>query len=297
MKIVVTGSSGLVGTALSECLTDLGHVVVPLRRGTAGGDPNAPRWDPTGAEPPTRQIEGADAIVHLAGENLAAGRWNEQRKAKIRNSRIDGTGLIARAMAELRQPSQILVSASAVGYYGDRQAETLTEESGRGTGFLAEVCEAWEHATTPARAAGVRVAIARFGIVLSARGGPLAKMLPPFRLGLGGPVGSGEQYVSWVELSDAVAAVAHLLTHDLEGPVNVVSPHPVTSRVLARTLGEVLHRPAVIPTPAMALRAVLGELADEALLSSQRAVPRRLEQSGFSFRFPGLEDALRHALS
>ncbi len=243
------------------------------------------------------RLDGHDAAVHLAGEPIV-GRWTPAKKARILSSRSGGTRLLSCTLARLKQPPNVLVSASAVGFYGDRGDETLTEEAAPGSGFLPQVVRAWEAATEPAQAAGIRVVHLRFGIVLSPTGGALPRMLLPFRLGLGGSVGSGRQFISWVALDDAVRAVTHAIeAAGLAGPVNVTSPHPVTNADFARTLGRVLRRPALCRVPACVIRLMLGEMGRELLLSSARAVPARLLASGFSFRHPDLEGALRQALS
>jgi uncharacterized protein (TIGR01777 family) len=244
------------------------------------------------------RLDGFDAVVHLAGENIAAGRWTESVKERIRKSRVDGTQLLSRALARLKQPPRAVVQASAVGFYGNRGDESLTESSPRGQGFLPAVCVAWEAAAEPAEKQGIRVVFLRFGVILSRKGGALKKMLLPFRLGVGGVIGDGSQYMSWITLDDAVAAIQHALsTEGLRGPVNVVSPQPVTNRGFTRTLGRALGRPTVFPMPAFAARLAFGEMADALLLSSQRVLPDRLLGSGYSFRHPDLEPALRHVLA
>jgi uncharacterized protein (TIGR01777 family) len=236
-------------------------------------------------------------VVHLAGENIAAGRWTPARKAEIRRSRVEGTRRLCEALAHLPHPPKVLVSASAVGVYGDRGTEILTEESARGTGFLAEVCQEWEMATEPASQGGIRVVNLRFGMILSPAGGALRKMLLPFRLGAGGRVGSGDQFVSWVALDDAIGIVYQALCEEtVRGPVNAVAPGPVTNAKFARTLARVLRRPALVPLPAFAARLVFGEMADALLLAGARVMPARLQASGYRFRFPELEGALRHLL-
>lgn len=296
MKVLVSGAGGLIGAALVAALHTQGNEVHCLKRGNTDGD--AISWDPEAGQLNAERLEGLDAVVHLAGENIASGRWTPARKQRILASRVQGTQLLSQTLARLAHPPQVLVCASAVGYYGDRGAEELGEDSPPGEGFLSEVCRAWEEAVDPAREAGIRTAHLRFGMVLSARGGALARMLLPFRLGLGGRLGSGEQYLSWISIDDAVRALGHLLEHqDLSGPFNAVSPHPCTNAEFTRTLGQVLHRPTLIPAPAWGLRLVLGEMAEELLLASTRAVPQRLLESGFRFAHPDLEDALRHLLS
>jgi uncharacterized protein (TIGR01777 family) len=241
-------------------------------------------------------LEGIDAVVHLSGETVA-GRWSEAKKARILESRRRSARLLAEAVAALERPPQAFVCASAVGYYGNRGAERLTEDSPPGKGFLVEVVREWEAATRPAAEAGTRVVNLRFGIVLSREGGALAQMLTPFRLGVGGPLGSGRQYMSWIALDDVVGVVQHALrSTDLSGPVNTSAPEPVTNKDFARTLGRVLRRPALLPVPPLVLRLMFGEFADEGLLWGQRAVPAKLAASSHSFRFPELETALRHVL-
>ena len=296
MSVAVTGSRGLVGSALVPFLTTEGHRVLRLVREAAGG-PDAVRWDPaSGIQDPAR-LARVDAVVHLAGENIAARRWTEAQKDAIRRSRVEGTRRFCEALAELPQPPRVLVAASAIGVYGDRGEEMLTEESAPGAGFLAEVCREWEAATEPAQRAGIRAVHLRFGMILSPQGGALGKMLTPFLLGAGGRMGSGRQYMSWVAIDDAIGAVLHALAMgDLRGPVNVVAPTPVTNAEFARTLGRVLRRAAMMPLPAFAARLAFGEMADALLLASARVVPVKLQASGYAFRFPDLEAALRHLL-
>ena len=258
----------------------------------------AARWDPEAGTLGRAALEGLEAVVHLAGENIASGGWTAARKARIRQSRVEGTALLARTLASLDRPPAVLACASAIGYYGDRGDDALTEESPPGAGFLASVCRDWEAAATPAVEAGIRVLHLRFGVVLSAAGGALAKMLGPFRMGMGGPIGSGRQYVSWIALDDVLGAISHLLSsRTLRGPVNVASPKPVTQLEFARTLGRVLGRPTVLAVPAFGMRLMFGEMATEVLLASQRLEPARLLSSGYEFRYPELEPALRHVLA
>jgi uncharacterized protein len=243
-------------------------------------------------------MEGFDAVVHLAGEDISSGTWTAAKKARIRQSRVEGTGLLARTLASLDRAPGVLACASAIGYYGDRGDQILTEESEPGAGFLASVCRDWEEAAKPAAEAGIRVAHLRFGVVLSADGGALARMLGPFRMGMGGPLGSGRQYVSWIAIDDAVGAIGHVLsTRTLRGAVNVAAPAPVTHAEFARTLGRVLGRPTILGMPGFAVRLMFGEMADELLLASQRLAPVRLLSTGYQFRFPELEPALRHLLA
>jgi len=293
LRIAVSGARGLIGGALVPFLTTGGHEVVPLVRGDGPGV----RWDPVAGTLDVAALGAVDAVVHLAGAPVAAGRWSARRKAEIRASRVDGTATVARALAAMPRRPAVLVVASAVGVYGDRGDARLDETDAGGDGFLAEVGRAWEAAAAPAHEAGIRVVHARFGVVLGAAGGALARLRRPFGLGLGGPLGDGTAWVPWVALDDAVGAVHHaLLTPTLEGPVNVVAPSPVRWNELAATLGAVLRRPAFLRVPRFAARLAFGELADAVLLASQRVVPARLAASGFSWVRPDLDDALRHEL-
>jgi uncharacterized protein (TIGR01777 family) len=298
LSVVVSGASGLVGSSLLPFLTTGGHRVVPMVRSTrARGDASGVRWDPAAKVIDRAGLERVDAVVHLAGESIAGGRWTTEKKARIRGSRVDGTRLLCETLAALDAPPRTLVCASAIGFYGDRGGTPLDESSPRGKGFLADVCGEWEAAAAPARAAGIRVVHLRFGVVLTPAGGALQRMLLPFRLGAGGVVGSGEQYMSWIAIDDAVGAIHHaLVTPALEGPVNAVAPAAVTNREFTRALGRVLRRPTIVPMPAVIARLAFGEMADELLLASTRVVPRRLGESGFTFREPDLETALAHLL-
>ena len=281
MKIVVSGSSGLVGSSLVPALEARGDTVVRLVRGRP--------WDAS--------LEGSDAVIHLAGENIF-GRWTEAKKQRIRDSRVRGTRLISNTLVGLTRPPTALLAASAVGYYGDRGSQQLTERSSPGHDFLAEVAREWEEATGSAARAGIRVVNMRFGIVLSPAGGALGKMLTPFRMGLGGPIAGGTQYVSWIARPDLVAAIQHVLDkRDVSGPVNLTAPNPVTNREFATTLGKVLGRPAIVPVPAFALRMAFGADGAAMLQAGQRVLPERLLASGFQFAFPTIEAALRHLLA
>ncbi len=258
---------------------------------------NEVRWDPDSGTIEKSALEGLDAVVHLAGESIASGRWTAEKKRRIRQSRIKGTGLLAQSLAALLDPPKVLVSVSAVGYYGDRGKEQLDEDSGSGNGFLPEVCREWENATAPAAERGIRVVIPRIGVVLSTAGGALRLMLPIYRLGIGGKIGSGNQYMSWIAISDMAGIIHHAMNcESLRGPVNAVAPNPVTNSVFSKTLAKVLSRPAIFALPAFAARLAFGKMADEALLSSCRALPARLMESGYRFSFPQLEGALRHIL-
>ncbi|MEX0799800.1 MAG: TIGR01777 family oxidoreductase [Dehalococcoidia bacterium] len=295
MKVLVTGASGLVGSALVPFLTGRGHQVVRLVRAEPRGEDEV-RWDAAAGEIDAARLEGLDAVVHLAGESIA-GRWSAARKERILDSRVAGTRVLAETLAGLQRPPGVLVSSSAVGYYGDRGDETLTEDSSSGSLFLSEVCRQWEAATEPAARKGIRVVILRTAPVLAAAGGPLAQMLLPFRLGLGGPIGGGKQYFPWIAIDDIAGAYHHALTAEsLSGPVNAVAPGQVTNREFTKTLGRVLGRPSVFPLPAFAARLALGEMARELLLASARVEPAKLVASGYKFAFPELESALRRLL-
>ncbi len=299
MNIIVSGSHGFIGAALVDSLAAAGHTVSRLSRSRP--QPGVQRdaeiyWNPETAYVDTAGLEGKDAVIHLAGESIAE-RWTPKKKSRILQSRVRGTRLLAEALAHLSQPPPVLVSASAIGYYGDRGEEVLTEESAPGGGFLGQVVREWEAATEPASKGGLRVVCLRIGVVLGAGGGALAKMLPPFRLGLGGVVGSGKQSMSWIALDDLVGVVQHVLTAgNLQGPVNAVAPNPVSNHEFTKTLGKVLSRPALFPLPAFAVRLLFGEMGKELLLGSQRVEPVRLQASGYRFRHPELEGALRSVL-
>lgn len=293
LTVAITGASGLIGGTVRAMLTTGGHRVIPLVRRPAA--PGEISWDPGRGQLDPGALAGIDAVIHLAGENIAGGRWTEAQRGRILSSRIDGTGLIARAMAAASPRPRILLSASAVGFYGDRGDRELDETAAPGTGFLSEVTRAWEHAAQPAQDAGIRTVFPRMGVVLSPAGGALARLLPLFQLGLGGPVGAGRQYLSWISADDCASALIAMLASDASGPVNLVAG-AVTSSAFAEALGGVLHRPACLPVPAPALRLVFGQMAEETLLASTRCVPRRLVESGYSFRHPDLVTAFRHLL-
>ena len=295
LTVAITGASGLVGTALADFLSTGGHRIIRISR--SGGDGSV-RWDPATGELELARLEGLDAIVHLAGENIAAARWSERQKGRIRGSRVVGTRGLIESLARLSEPPATLVSASAIGFYGDRGERAVSEEDGPGDGFLAETCVEWEaEAVRAERLLGARVVRARFGIVLSPRAGALAKMLPVFRLGAGGRIGNGRQMMSWVALDDVVGALHHILMDtELAGPCNVTAPGAESNAGFARTLGGVLRRPAMAPLPAPLARIAFGEMADEMLLSGARVLPARLEATGYAFRYPTLESALRHVL-
>ena len=297
-RVAVTGSRGLIGSELVPHLLGRGHEVVRFIRGAvepSGDGTTAVNWNPETSVDP-KSLEGIDAVIHLAGENIAAGRWTAERKRLILESRAGPTRRLAEAVAALdRKP--VFLSASAIGVYGDRGDEQLDESSSPGAGFLADVCKQWEAATEPASAADVRVVNTRFGIVLTPKGGALAAQLPAFRFGAGAVLGGGRQWVSWITLPDLVRAIHHALTAaDLSGPVNLVAPHPVTNREFGRILAKVLRRPFLMTLPAPVLRLMFGEVADAAMLASARVRPRRLIDSGFAFDHPHLEDGLRALL-
>ncbi len=297
MKVLVTGSSGLIGSALVSELISRGNETVRLVRTQPGPGAKEIFWEPEAGRLDAGALEGFDAVVHLAGVNIAAGRWTPKQKTKIRVTRVIGTRLLSETLAHLARRPAVLVAASAMGFYGTRGDEVLTESSPSGSGFLPEVCRAWEGATEPASRAGIRTVNLRTGVVLSARGGALAKMLTPFRLGLGGRLGDGKQYMSWIAIDDVVRVIQHAIkTATLSGPVNNVSPNPVTNAEFTKTLGQVLSRPTVFPMPGFAARLAFGEMADELLLSSTRLRPAKLASTGYVFRFPELEGALRQVL-
>jgi len=297
MKIVVSGSTGLIGSALTVALERRDHEVVPLVRRHPSPGERAVAWDPERGTIDRAGLEGADAVIHLAGENVF-GRWSPAKKQRIYDSRVKGTRLLSDALAGLHRPPATLLAASAIGYYGDRGDEAVNEESPPGEDFLAHVSRDWEAATTAATRARIRVVNMRIGVVLTTTGGALAKMLPAFRLGLGGPVGSGNQYLSWIALDDIVNAMQHLLAStDTVGPVNMTAPAPLTNRDFAHTLGKVLGRPAVVTVPAFALRIAFGTEGAAMLQSGQRVLPTRLLASGFNFGLPDVEKTLRRLLA
>jgi uncharacterized protein (TIGR01777 family) len=295
--IAIAGASGLVGRRLENSLTDEAHEVRRLVRRPAAGESEI-EWSPQTESVDSAGLSGVDGVVNLAGYSVAAGRWSRRVKSEIRDSRVRGTRTLANALARLDRPPAVWVNASAVGFYGDCANTVLDESRGRGSGFLADVCGEWEDAVAPAVRAGVRVVLLRIGVVLAGEGGALAQMLPIFRTGLGGRLGSGRQYMSWIGLDDLVRAIRFSIDDPgIEGPVNATAPLPVSNAEFTRVLGRVLRRPAVLAVPAFAIRLAAGEMGQELLLASIRAAPTRLLEAGFEFHFEGLEAALRHALS
>ncbi len=296
MRIIVSGSHGLVGKALIKALEADGHEIYRLVRHAPNSEKEI-EWSPDRYSIAISRIEGFDAVYHLAGESIASGRWNDEKKRNIRESRTKGTKLLADALANLSAPPKTLISASATGYYGDRGDELLTETSPPGKGFLADICVEWEQATEHARAKGVRVVNTRFGIILDKDGGALAKMLTPFRMGIGGRIGDGKQWMSWIALEDVIGALKFVLNDEsMNSPVNFVAPNPVTNAEFTKTLGSVLSRPTLFPIPEFGVRLAFGEMADALLLSSQRVKPVVLEKSGYQFKFSELGKALDHLL-
>jgi uncharacterized protein (TIGR01777 family) len=296
-SVLVSGAGGMIGSALLPFLQSLGHRVLRLVRRTPPPQLGEIFWDPTARELDPAPLEGIDAVVHLAGENIAGGRWYSKRKRLIRDSRVEGTRLLSETLARLDRPPKVMVCASAIGFYGDRGDERLTETSSPGHGFLTEVCREWEAVADPARDAGIRVVHLRLGMVLDPAGGGLAELLLLYRWGLGGPVGDGRQYVSWISIVDAVGAIHQAMVDPaLVGPVNGVAPESLPQREFAQTLARVLHRPAFFPLPAPVARLLLGEMAKELILSSARVIPERLLAAGYVFRHAQLEGALRDLL-
>lgn len=292
-RVAIAGASGLIGRALTTALRSSGHAVVRLVRGEAGGGGTI-SWNPSRGEIDPARLEGVDAIVNLAGENVGGGRWTATRREAIRQSRIGTTRTLVQAIAKLSRKPTVLVNASAVGFYGQRGDEVLTETSAAGAGFLAEVCQAWEAEAIAAERSGVRVVVTRFGVVLAPQGGALAKMLPLFRCGLGGRMGDGQQWMSWITLADAVRAILHLMNaSQSRGPYNLAAPEPVTNARFTAALAAALRRPAILPVPAWGLRIVFGEMADATVLASTRALPARLSREGFGFEQPEIAMALR----
>ncbi len=297
MRVLVSGSSGLVGQAVVKAYEEGGHDVARLvRRRIVAGD-SAIYWEPDAGKLDESALADVDVVIHLGGDSIAEGRWNDEKKARIRDSRVKSTKLLAETAAKLERPPRTFACASAIGFYGDRGNLTLDESSEGGSGFLADVCRDWEAACEPAREKGIRVINLRFGMILSADGGALAKMLTPFRLGLGGKVGDGNQYYSWISLVDAVRALEYAIeVESLEGPVNVVSKNPVTNLKFTKTLGSALSRPTILPMPAFAAKLAFGEMADDLLLASTRVLPTKLRDAGFTYQHDQLGECLRALL-
>jgi hypothetical protein len=296
MKILVSGSHGLVGKALVRSLTSDGHEVMRLVRGKKASGSEVD-WQPDQGRIEVEQLEGINAVVHLAGESIASGRWTTEKKKAIRDSRVKGTALLSDALTRLSRPPAVFLSASAIGYYGNRGDELLTEKSAPGNDFLSSVCKEWEAATGPAAEKGIRTVCTRFGIILDPDEGALAKMLPPFRMGVGGRVGDGKQWMSWIALDDVVNGLKFLIDDEsIQGPVNFVAPEPVTNAEFTKTLGRVLGRPTFFPIPAFGVRIAFGEMADALLLSSQRVQPGVLREKGYKFSWSTLEPTLRHLI-
>jgi len=296
MKVLISGASGLVGKAISEPLSKEGHQILSLVRKEPKNQDEV-RWNPEKEVKEISKLEGVDAVVHLAGENVGDGRWTEEKKKRIRDSRVIGTKVLCDALLKLSTPPELFISASAIGYYGDRGDEILTEESSAGNDFLAKTCVEWEDASEGLQERGIRLIHARFGVILSKEGGALDKMLTPFKLGIGGRIGDGTQYMSWIAIDDVIAITEYLLRDkNLSGKFNLTSPNPVTNLEFTKTLGKIISRPTFFFVPKFALRIAFGEMADAALLSSTRVIPKRLVDSGFKFKFSNLENALRHIL-
>lgn len=297
ITVAITGASGLVGSQLRHFLTTGGHRVVPLVRDSRKLDDGAIFWNPATGVIDEKGLARVDAVVHLAGTSIASGRWTEPRKRSIKQSRVRGTEVLARTLGTMKNGPRVLITASAVGFYGNRGEDSLDENEPAGRGFLAEVCRAWEGATKPAERAGIRVATLRTGVVLSPGGGVLGQMLLPFKMGVGGRLGSGKQFMSWIDLDDLVGLILHALyDDDMRGPVNATSPHPVTNSTFTSALGRALGRPTILPVPSFAVKAAFGELGTEALLWGQRAIPKKATEAGFDFFYEGVEDSLRFQL-
>jgi uncharacterized protein (TIGR01777 family) len=298
LQVLISGASGLVGRELTAFLERRGDSVLKLVRSRDRTDKNNVYWDPEVGLLDGAGFEGVDAVVHLAGENIAEGKWTDEKKARIRDSRVKGTTLLSNRISSLKVKPRVLVSASAIGIYGNRGSEVLTENSSPGDDFLSGVCRDWESSTNAAKEAGIRVVNARIGIVLSKAGGALGKLLVPFKMGVGGKVGDGKQYMSWIAIADLISAIAFAIESDfLNGPVNLVAPNSVTNEAFTNTLGEVLSRPTILPAPAFAMRMLFGEMADALLLSSARVVPEKLISSGYKFQYPELKSALKNVLA
>jgi len=302
MKLAVTGATGLVGGALCQNLIQAGHQVVALARNPEKAREKLPTvevvaWDATSGHPPIEALEGLDAVVHLAGEPVAAGRWTSQRKRMIRESRVAGTRNLVEGLSHCQNPPKVLVSASAIGYYGTQGDGLLEETNHPGNDFLAELCQQWESEAKRATDSGVRVVLVRSGLILAREGGALPRMLPPFKMCVGGPLASGTQWMSWIHIKDELEAIRYAIEHDeIEGPLNLTAPNPVTNEEFSRTLARVLRRPAFFRVPGFVLRLLLGEMAETLLLKGQRVLPKKLEQSGYQFSFSNLSRAFEDLL-
>jgi uncharacterized protein len=297
MKILISGSSGLIGSAAATALKSDGHDVVHLVRPGKPPNPGDVQWDPMRATVDVAALEGVEVVIHLSGAGIADGRWTEERKQLLRSSRIDTTRVLVDSLSRLKQKPRVLIVASAIGYYGNRGDEILTESSTTGTDFLALVCRDWEAEASRAAARGIRTVMLRTGVVLSGKGGALPKMLPLFKLGLGGRLGSGQQWMSWIAIEDVVGIIRNAIANEqVSGPVNVVAPNPVRNEEFTRLLAAMLHRPTIFPAPAFMLRLAMGEMADAVLLGSDRVKPERMLAAGYKFRFEILEPALRAAV-
>lgn len=294
MKIAVAGSSGMVGSILVPFLRAEGHQVKKLVRRKIRAEDEI-FWNPESGDIDLVALEGYDAIINLAGENLGNGRWTEEKKTQIVDSRLKSTKTLCAGLVRLKFPPKVLLNASAIGYYGNQGSQVVNENSPNGTGFLAQLCREWEESTKIAERQGIRVVLLRFGAVQCVRGGMLRKMLTPFKLGLGGVMGSGDQYLSWITIDDVLESIQYLLTHEsIKGPVNLVTPQPITNRLYTRTLGRVLRRPTILSVPSFLVKWVFGEMGTELILASTRVMPTRLMQSGYSFHYPELRGALEH---
>jgi uncharacterized protein len=297
LKILISGSHGLVGRALIKHLSSKGHNVARLVREVPSSNSTDVEWHPEQGMIASEKMVNFDAVVHLAGESIASGKWTEEKKRRIRESRVFGTQLLSKTLAQLTHPPGVFVSASAIGIYGNRGDELLTENSNPGDDFLARVCIDWEKSTAAAEEKGIRVVKPRFGIIMAKEGGALAKMLPPFRMGIGGKIGTGQQWMSWIALDDVVKGLEYVLNEEtISGPVNFVAPNPVTNATFTHSLGKSLGRPTFLPVPSFGARLAFGEMADALLLTSQKVEPKRLNESGFSFQYPDLKNALSHIL-
>lgn len=295
MRILVSGSSGLIGAQLTERLLADGHSVLRLVR--RAGLPDSVLWNPEQGELDAQPLDGCDAVIHLCGDNIGDGRWTVEKKHRIRSSRIESTRLLSEKIATLQNPPRVLIAASATGIYGHRPGESLNETSVAGSGFLAEVCSAWEGATMAATRCGIRTVHLRFGAVVTARGAFLERLLPWFRRGLGGNVGMGRQYWAWISMTDALSAILHVLRwEEISGAVNIVSPEPSTNAEITRAIARAVRLPAIFPAPPPLLRLLYGPIVDEVLMASQRIMPAMLMESGFQFRFPGINAAIEEAL-